>query len=307
MFTISASKWLSMIAEKSKILIKKINGPPLVIDIRRHKSKMDSRDYLSERDEYRISDNKTPQWVGSNISYHHKLMGRNNKIGDRVITQRIGLIKRWQWHSSRTDNTCGGCNQTICGVSHPLRNCPHVDMIEARSRCWNAVESAIMSCNRNFQDALFGITRHMRESEGGDVAVCGSFLPIFVSQLDNNSYPISEAFIKALNKVLKTVVRGTRLILRQAAELQLGLSGINFRQTAITQFYKPVAPKINTKRKMDWSPNPTSSPPDPGNKKNKKKNNTNPTITYKNRNLRVEHVFDNVTSGDVVYWEFKAG
>ncbi len=137
--------------------------------------------------------------------------------------------------------------------------------------------------------------------------MCGSFLPKFESKLDNNSSPIGEPFIKALNKVFKTVVRGTRLILRQAAELQLGLDGINFRQSAITQFFKPVTPKINTKRKMAWTPNPSSSLPGPENKKNKKKTNINPIITYKNRNLRVEHVFDNVTSGDVVYWEFKAG
>ena len=58
---------------------------------------------------------------------------------------------------------------------------------------------------------------------------------------------------------------------------------------------------------MTWTLNPSSSLPGPVNKKNKKKNSTNPIIIYKNRNLRVEHVFDNVTSGDVVYWEFKAG
>ncbi len=146
----------------------------------------------------------------------------------------------------------------------------------------------------------------MRESEGGEVASCGSFIPRFVSQLDNNSAPISDHFIKSLNKVLKTVVRGTRLILRQAAELQLGLNGINYRQAAITQFFKPVEPKIITRRK-DWSPKPDQALPASLGKKNNKKNVTNPTISYKNRNLRIEHVFECTTSGEVVYWEFKAG
>ena len=74
MFTINASKWLSAIAARSKIIIKKKNGSPLIMDIRRHNSKIDSHNYLEERDEYRAADNKSPQWVGANISYHHKLM-----------------------------------------------------------------------------------------------------------------------------------------------------------------------------------------------------------------------------------------
>ncbi len=164
-----------------------------------------------------------------------------------------------------------------------------------------------MSCNRDFHESLFSITRHMREAEGGDVACCGSFLPKFVSQLDDNLSPIGERFIKSLNKVLKTVVRGTRLILRQAAELQLGLNGINFRQTAITQHFKPVARKLITRRRAILPSKLAPSLPALQNKIKKNKNNINPIITYKNRNLKVDHVFDNVTSGGVVYWEYKAG
>ena len=309
MFIISASKWLSAIAERSKIIIKKKNGPPLIMDIRRHKSKIDSLHYLEERDEYRASDNKSSQWVGANISYHHKLMGRNNKIGDRVITQRIGLIKRWQWHSSRSDNLCEGCNQAIGGISHPLRHCPHVDMIEVRSRCWKSVEASIMNCDRKFHESLFSITRHMRESEGGEIACCGSFVPKFVSQLTDSNSPVNESYIKSLNKVLKTVVRGTRLILRQAAELQLGLDGVNWRQSAITQYFKPVHRNSIT-RKVTGPRSKVSnhtSLPSQIKKKNKKSNSIDSNIMYKNRNLIVDHIFDNVTSGDVVYWEFKAG
>ena len=147
----------------------------------------------------------------------------------------------------------------------------------------------------------------MREAEGGDVASCGSFLPKFVSQLEDSQSPIGERFIKSLNKVLKTVVRGTRIILRQAAELQLGLNGINFRQTAITQYFKPVARKLITRRSTGSSSKLAPSLSAPQNKKNKNKNNINHNITYKNRNLKVDHVFDNITSGGIVYWEFKAG
>jgi hypothetical protein len=106
--TINASKWLSKISSTSKIIVKEIDGPPIITDIRRLKSKRDLSSYLMERDQYSTKDGKPPRWAGSNISLHHKLMGRSNHIGDRVITQRIGLIKRWWWHSSRTDNVCEG-------------------------------------------------------------------------------------------------------------------------------------------------------------------------------------------------------
>ena len=74
------------------------SGAPLFVDIRRHKSSLDSAAYLAERDAFRVKDGKLPQWTGANIAYHHKLMGRSSRIGDGVITQRIGLIKRWHWH-----------------------------------------------------------------------------------------------------------------------------------------------------------------------------------------------------------------
>ncbi len=148
----------------------------------------------------------------------------------------------------------------------------------------------------------------MRESEGGAIACCGSFIPNFVSQLTDRDAPVNELYIRALNKVLKTVVRGTRLILRQAAELQLGLDGINWRQSAITQYFKPVHRGSITRRsgfisKVSNHP----SLPLQNKKKNKKNNSIDTSIMHKNRNLIVDHIFDNVTSGDVTYWEFKAG
>ena len=138
-----------------------------------------------------------PQWTDSNISLHHKLMGRSNRIGDRVITQRIGLIKRWLWHSSRNDNICAGCEQPIMGISHPLRSCSHVNMIETRARWWKNVEATIMKCDKTMHKSFFAITRQMRESVGGDVACCGSFLPIFVDQLQDHSSSISEKFCES--------------------------------------------------------------------------------------------------------------
>ena len=92
--TISAKEWLKWIGSKSKIIITDPNCTP-ILEPRTIKSKLDSAKYLLDRDNYRLEAGKTPCWKGSNIALHHKLMGRSNKVGDRVITQRIGLIKRW--------------------------------------------------------------------------------------------------------------------------------------------------------------------------------------------------------------------
>jgi hypothetical protein len=41
--------------------------------------------------------------------------------------------------------------------------------------------------------------------------------------------------------------------------------------------------------------------------KKNRNNKIDPIITKKNRNLRVEHIFENLSSGGTVYWELKAG
>ena len=179
-------------------------------------------------------------------------------------------------------------------------------MIEFRKRWWCSVEASIMGWSKAFHSALFAITRHMRESEGGDVACCGSFLPKFVSQLPDCNEPISDQFAKSLNKVLKTVVRGTRLMLREAAELQLGLCGVNLTQTAITSFFKPTARKVTHRRKISWTEN-TVAVASNNCKKASGKIKSDPAIAKKNKDLKVEHIFSNVFSDGRIYWEFKAG
>jgi len=146
----------------------------------------------------------------------------------------------------------------------------------------------------------------MRESEGGEIACCGSFLPKFVALLPNGHVPTSDHYVKSLNKVLKTVVKGTRLMLRQAAELQLGPTGINLQQTAITSYFKPKDKKTTTRKKIDWSDTPAPSTSSHDIKNKKKNNNIIPAIVYKNRNLRLDQIFSCLDSNGKIYWEFKA-
>ena len=91
-------------------------------------------------------------------------------------------------------------------------------------------------------------------------------------------------------------------MLRIAAELQLGLGGINWRQPAITQFFKPTLKEVKTRIKRTWADIPTNMGNTP---KNKKKTNIDPLLLKKNRNLTVHNVFVcSVQTDETVYWEF---
>jgi hypothetical protein len=306
MITISAKEWLQWIGARAKIIVTNSLGAPVIIDPRFVKSKSDGITYLSDRDKYRIKAGKVACWEGANISMHHRLMGRSNKIGDRVITQRIGLIKRWKWSSHRCDNLCSGCNMPMKGVDHPLRHCTHTDMIKARADWWRCVDGSIMKCGRNIQDRLFSITRAMRENPDEEIACCGSFLPSFVSSLSLDHSAIADSDAKAVIRILKAVSGGARTVLRIAAELQLGLSGINWRQTAITQHFKPILKEVKKKISRSWVDPLVSTTG--GVLKKIDKSKIDPVILEKNRNLTVHNVFDClVQSDETVYWEFKAG
>ena len=98
-----------------------------------------------------------------------------------------------------------------------------------------------MHSRRDLHELLFSITRNIRESPGGEIACCGCFREDFVSILPGGSTRIDDSQSKAIVKVLKAVSSGARKVLRLAAEVQLGLAGINFRQTSIAQFFKPAS------------------------------------------------------------------
>ena len=78
----------------------------------------------------------------------------------------------------------------------------------------------------------------MREGTGGEVACCGSFRRDFVSLIPSTPL-LNDHEKKTIVRILKAVSGGARKVLRSAAELQMGLNGINWRQTTITQYFKP--------------------------------------------------------------------
>jgi hypothetical protein len=338
-FTIHASEWLKRIgAAHSKLVIERTDGTPLLMDVSTIKSKMDVHNYLEERDDYRTKDGKSRVWKGANIALHHKLLGRTNKIGDRVITQRIGLGKRWQWHSSRPDNLCQGCMELISDIKHPLRHCKVEEMIRARELLWTQVDSCINKAPRNLHNTLHSIARHMREDEGGDLACCGTFRCNLVNALPCANLPISEMEGKIVIKLLKTIAAGTRRLLRLAAEIQLGPLGVNFRQTALSEYFKPLpaAPtKVLKARKRNWWDTPAVTAMDTqalpplvpnnkntidnknitSNKKTTESNNKNITTTKKNKKnksstlhrIAIEDIFVSAPISGTMYWEMRAG
>jgi hypothetical protein len=147
----------------------------------------------------------------------------------------------------------------------------------------------------------------MREGVGGAIACCGSFLPGFVSLLPDKDTLISDVESKGLMKILKAVAGGARKLLRIAAELQLGLNGVNWRQTTIVQYYKPTVTPKTTRVRKNWadlsSPSSSSSSALTLDTNDKSKNKN-----IKNKHITMNNIFDCTNQiGNIVYWEIKAG
>jgi hypothetical protein len=177
--------------------------------------------------------------------------------------------------------------------------------MRAREEWWKTVDGVIMRSRRDMHETLFSITRNIRESAGGEIACCGCFREDFVSILPDGMLHLDDAQAKIIIKVLKAVSGGARKVLRLASEIQVGLTGVNWRQTAITQYFKPTTSSSKPRSpRRDWSDSP---PPSVG-VKNKNKVNSDAAAIVQNKNLTINNVFQScVNFNNVVYWEFRAG
>jgi len=157
-------------------------------------------------------------------------------------------------------------------------------------------------------ERLFALTRLLREGEGGEVACCGSFLPSFVSLLPDSHTILSDSEVKTVLRVLKEVSGGARRVCRASAEIQVGLCGINWRQTTIGQFFKPKPLPAKPRVKRDYSDSlPTNRCVPPPLSKSEK-NRLRADIVKHNSNLNVDNIFISYINDDnTVYWEFRAG
>ncbi len=145
----------------------------------------------------------------------------------------------------------------------------------------------------------------MREAPGGDFACCGSFTPNFVANPPQDPVTLTDREARSVNRILRAVCGGARTVLRAAAELQLGLCGINWRQPAITQYFKPTLKIRSTKTRRTWVDKADTTTESTSKRKGRI---TNPDLLNKNKNLTVHNIFDRIVHNDkIVYWEFKAG
>ncbi len=125
-------------------------------------------------------------------------------------------------------------------------------MVEALTSWWNEIEQALSRAPLHFQQDLHIIVKHCRDHPGGEIACCGSFLPLFVTGLPNKDFPITGKEKKTIMRILKMIGNGCRRLLRLAAEVQRGPLGINLRQHTIFDFYKPIN-LVTSKKKKDRS------------------------------------------------------
>ena len=62
----------------------------------------------------------------------------------------------------------------------------------------------------------------------------------FFNNLPYHDAPITEQETKLIIKILKAIAAGCGVLLRIAAETQLGQLGINLQQRSITQYFKTI-------------------------------------------------------------------
>ena len=126
-----------------------------------------------------------------------------------------------------------------------------------------------------------------------------------MANLPQDTSSLTDRETKSINRILKAVCGGARTVLRTAAELQLGLCGINWRQPAITQYFKPALKIKNTKIRRSWMDSAATIADLPPTRRGRI---TDPALLKKNKNLTVHSVFESIVINDeIVYWEFKAG
>jgi hypothetical protein len=199
---------------------------------------------------------------------------------------------------------CQACGEQTLGIEHPLGLCKSEVMIEARDHWWAKVEYEIAKAPLHLQQALYIVEKHIRNDDGGEVACCGTFQPHFVNNLPYHDAPITEQETKFIIKILKGIAAGCRVLLRIAAETQLGQLGINLQQRSVTQFFKTIKEPL----RKELSTRGTTS----GIEKNKTKElnkNKKRNAIYLNKNLPsnvISHTNYSIDN-DVFYWEFKAG
>ena len=257
---VRASEWLKRISVGSKVTVIDQGGLPFVKDIAKRWSNLLVSKYFKERDDYREGRGVPRKWEGTNMSFSHKMMGRNKSVADRSAVQRAALDKRWRWHWAREDDICSICMRKCEGILHPIRHCTHEIVSDLRDRLTFRVRGIIDSVKAVYRAPLEELWRNMEVAKDGEYACCGVFTPTFLKGLTRSDHDVDKNERAAILKVLKVIGAGTRDILRAHAEADHVGNAIHLNQMSITSFFSPL---------------PTAGNEDDSKKNSKKKNKKN--------------------------------
>ena len=250
--TVKASDWLKRVSSFSTISLVSSDDTPYIGDLAKLWSSVNIKAYRLFRDNHRNRRGADDIWEGSNFSLSHDMMGRNKSIEDRAIVQREAIGQRWEWHWANEDNWCRACGSRIIGFDHPLRECDHPRMSEARLEWAKAVERSIWTSPPRIRSPLFDLFSAVTKRYGGPYAAVGNFLPDFVSNLRYHDHELIDTDIPACMRVLRTIGRGARELLRIASSIKEEKTPIapTLRQPTLTEFFT-LTKSPNSKRRID--------------------------------------------------------
>ena len=261
--SVKASHWLKRIGKGSLLVIEEADGLPFIGNVRDRASKVNRQNLWKERDGWRTLDGLDPKWEGTNISMAFSLLKRNGSLEDHATMQRLAAGKRWE-HSRHNHILCKACLGDFRGQRHPLLLCNNLAMIKARKTWLDNCRAFIAIVKpEKLRPKMLEILHHATKSEGGEFACLGTFIPGWVSHLEDAQI-LSQYEIRAIKKFLRVLASGARLVMREFARIKEVSEGSarELRQLSIAQFTEaePITPRIP--KAQVGKPFRTNAPPD---------------------------------------------
>ena len=302
---LSAKRIVKDIAKRAKIQTVDNEGVPFFGDLKRRNSRYTMGRYYKGRDRYRTNKGLPAVWEGTNGARAHFLIGLNKYIEARAASIRVSMGKTWGLSRHNADG-CKACGLANKGLDHALLRCRHTDVIAAR-RAWKKEVNS--HADKLKIGDLRGIVREIISkafnNKGGEYACVGTFRPQFVEQLHLGHLTLSSGEERTIWNSLKTLGQGSRKVLRSYADAAMDEIGdIELRQTYIQNYFKLIR---DPKQHRDGGTEQAAG------SKRKHKDTEPDTIGGKKKEAasrkicRRGGVMNPTTTGDIMYWEFRAG
>ena len=221
------------------------------------------QNYWKERDEWRTLDGLDPKWEGTNISMAFSLLKRNGSLEDHATMQRLAAGKRWE-HARHNHILCKACLGDFRGQRHPLLLCYNLTMIKARKTWLDNCRSFISIVKpEKLRPKMLEILHHATKTEGGEYACLGTFIPSWVSHLEDGQI-LTQFDLRAIKKFLRVLASGARLVMREFARVKEVSEGNarELRQLSIVQFTEAEPTTAKSPKVQAGKPARNNAPPD---------------------------------------------